>query len=230
MEKSQFWSRFLFFIFEIPWWTSQHQTATRTFSPQMTKISVNGNLPPPPPPPPRYWSLKVKGNSARLSFSRDMCLLKMSPPPGGIAMVLQHRYFIQKTLGTSTICSNRYGFDMHKLRPAVTIIILMLFETNHSWGLWLAYQNAAEARTHQNLAGRKRDKRWTRPSKNNQKSAITDFPEVVSPSVNERWNKNPFKKGCVWSRGMFRYQWDGLRILYSPAKWLRNQGQGSPLG
>ena len=43
-------------------------------------------------------------------------------------------------------------------------------------------------------------------------------------------DKNPFKKGCVWSRGMFRYQWDGVRILYSPVKWLRNQGQGSPLG
>ena len=36
-----------------------------------------------------------------------------------------------------------------------------------------------------------------------------------------RSNKNPFKKGCVWSRGMFRYQWDGLRNLYSPGKWLR---------
>ena len=31
---------------------------------------------------------------------------------GGVAMVLQHRYFIQKILGTSTICSHGYGFDM----------------------------------------------------------------------------------------------------------------------
>ena len=31
---------------------------------------------------------------------------------GGVAMVLQHRYFIQKILGTSTICSHEYGFDM----------------------------------------------------------------------------------------------------------------------
>ena len=31
---------------------------------------------------------------------------------GGVAMMLKHRYFIQKTLGTSTICSHGYGFDM----------------------------------------------------------------------------------------------------------------------
>ena len=31
---------------------------------------------------------------------------------GGVAMVLQHRNFIQKILGTSTICSHGYGFDM----------------------------------------------------------------------------------------------------------------------
>ena len=33
---------------------------------------------------------------------------------------------------------------------------------------------------------------------------------IISASMLHQ-NKNPFKKGCVWSRGMFRYQWDGLR-------------------
>ena len=46
---------------------------------------------------------------------------------------------------------------------------------------------AEEAWAQQNLAGRKRGKRRRRPSKNNQKTAITDFPKVVSPSMNERW-------------------------------------------
>ena len=33
---------------------------------------------------------------------------------GGVAMVLQHRYFIQKkTLSTGTICSHGYGFDIY---------------------------------------------------------------------------------------------------------------------
>ena len=31
---------------------------------------------------------------------------------GGVAMVLQHRYFIQETLNTGTICSHGYGFDI----------------------------------------------------------------------------------------------------------------------
>ena len=67
----------------------------------------------------------------------------------------------------------------------------MLYETHHSWGLWLAYQNAAAAWTQQNLAGRKRGKRWTRPSKNHQKTAITDFPRYKSgePQYEWRWKK-----------------------------------------
>ena len=34
---------------------------------------------------------------------------------GGVAMVLQHRYFIQETLSTGTICSHGYGFDINAL-------------------------------------------------------------------------------------------------------------------
>ena len=37
---------------------------------------------------------------------------------GGVAMVLQHRYFIQKTLITGTICSHGYGFDIYALITA----------------------------------------------------------------------------------------------------------------
>ena len=37
---------------------------------------------------------------------------------GGVAMVLQHRYFIQKTLSTGTICSHGYGFDIYALITA----------------------------------------------------------------------------------------------------------------
>ena len=34
-------------------------------------------------------------------------------------------------------------------------------------------------------------------------------------------NKSLFKKGCLWSRGMFRYQWDGLRIVYCLVSMLK---------
>ena len=34
--------------------------------------------------------------------------------------------------------------------------------------------------------------------------------------------KIPFKKGCVWSRGIFRYQWVGLRIVHCLVSILRN--------
>ena len=44
------------------------------------------------------------------------------------------------------------------------------------------------------------------------------FLFLAQYDLDKSFNKNPVKKGCVWSRGMFRYQWDGLRILYSPAK------------
>ena len=37
---------------------------------------------------------------------------------GGVAMVLQHRYFIQETLSTGTICSHGYGFDIYVLITA----------------------------------------------------------------------------------------------------------------
>ena len=32
---------------------------------------------------------------------------------------------------------------------------------------------------------------------------------------------NPFKKGCVWSRGIFRYQWVGLRNGYCLISMLK---------
>ena len=47
---------------------------------------------------------------------------------------------------------------------------------------------------------------------------ISSFVPQAIRHHNANHNKNPFKKGCVWSRGMFGYQWDGLRILYPPAK------------
>ena len=37
---------------------------------------------------------------------------------GGVAMVLQHRYFIQETVSTGTICSHGYGFDIYALITA----------------------------------------------------------------------------------------------------------------
>ena len=55
----------------------------------------------------------------------------------------------------------------------------------------------------QNKTNKNKNKKQTKKKKRKQKNKT-------------KQNKNPFKKGCVWSRGMFRYQWDGLRILYSP--------------
>ena len=53
----------------------------------------------------------------RFELKHDAGSAQVLSPPfsfflGGVAMVLQHRYFIQKILGTSTICSHGYGFDM----------------------------------------------------------------------------------------------------------------------
>ena len=62
------------------------------------------------------------------------------------------------------------------------------FETYHSWGLWWAYKSAADARPQAKCWQKdRRSKKWTRPSKNKQKTDLTELPKVVSPSMNIKW-------------------------------------------
>ena len=59
----------------------------------------------------------------------------------------------------------------------------IFFETYHSWGLWWAYKSAADARPQAKFWQKdRRSKKWTRPSKNKQKTHLTELPKVVSPS------------------------------------------------
>ena len=70
----------------------------------------------------------------------------------------------------------------------MTVNIIYIFETHHSWGLWLAYQNAADAKTQVKFWQKDRSKKkWARPSKNNQKTDLTELSKVVSPSINIKW-------------------------------------------
>ena len=70
----------------------------------------------------------------------------------------------------------------------MTVINILFFETYHSWGLWWAYKSAADARPQAKFWQKdRRSKKWTRPSKNKQKTDLTELPKVVSPSMNIKW-------------------------------------------
>ena len=59
--------------------------------------------------------------SREASFLEDLVFFFAS----GVAMVLQHRHFIQETLSTGTICSHGYGFNILCLNYGLQKIICL---------------------------------------------------------------------------------------------------------